>query len=124
MLGDVILLRDVELPVRIGVTEEERASWQSLSGDITLTLGSGFHQMRDEIGATVDYEAVSKEMKAVAAERPRQLLETLAAEMVSVLLKHDLVAEAEVELRKRALPGVAHSAVRMKRAKAPSKTGP
>lgn len=116
-MGDVILLRDVELPLRIGVPEEERASWQSLTADVTLTLKTGFDEMRDELGATVDYEAVSKEMKALAAARPRQLLETLAAEMVQALLKHDLVVGAEVELRKRALPGVGHSVVKMKRMK-------
>jgi dihydroneopterin aldolase len=121
---DVILLRDVELPVRIGVTENERAAWQSLTADVSLTLGKGFDEMPDELGATLDYEYLSKQMKALAAERPRQLLETLAAEMVRALLQHELAAEAEVELRKRVLPGVGHSAVRMKRGKAPSKTVP
>ena len=123
MSGDVILLRDVELPVRIGVTEEERASWQMLTADVSLALRKGFDEMRDEIGATVDYEAMAKQMKALAAERPRQLLETLAAEMIHALLQHELAAEAEVELRKRVLPGVGHSAVKMKRAKSQSKTG-
>jgi dihydroneopterin aldolase len=73
--------------------------------------------MHDELGATVDYEAVSKEVKALAAARPRQLLETLAAELVTALLKHTQVAEVEVELRKRVLPGVKYAAVRMRRAK-------
>jgi dihydroneopterin aldolase len=122
--GDVILLRDVELPVRIGVTQEERAAWQSLTADVSLTLGKGFDEMPDELGATLDYERLSKQMKALAAERPRQLLETLAAEMIRALLQHELATEAEVELRKRALPGVGHSAVRMKRGKSPSKTVP
>ncbi len=116
-MGDEILLRDVELPVRIGVTEEERAAWQSLTADIGLTLDRGFDEMRDVLDATLDYEAVSKQMKALAAARPRQLLETLADEMVAALLQHGPVAEVTVELRKRALPGVGHAAVRMKRAK-------
>ena len=116
-MGDVIFLRDVELPVRIGVTEEERAAWQTLTADVSLTLSRGFDEMPDELGATVDYEAVSKEVKKLAAARPRQLLETLATEIVTVLLTHGLVAAVEVELRKRALPGVGHSAVRMRRTK-------
>lgn len=118
-MGDVILLRDVDLPVRIGVTEQEQAGWQNLRADLVLTLSRGFDGMEDDLGATVDYEAVSKQMKALAAERPRKLLETLAAEMVAALLRHELVAEAEVELRKRALPGVGHSGVRMRRTKSP-----
>ena len=84
---------------------------------MTLRLREGFDKMRDELGATVDYEAVARQMKALAAARPRHLLETLASEMVRALLEHDLVASAEVELRKRALPGVGHSAVRMERTK-------
>lgn len=112
---DAIIVRGLELPVHIGVPEAERAVWQTLSADLTLEMQSGFESIDDELSETLDYEAVANEIKALAAARPRRLLETLAAEIVGAMLRHSKVASAEVELRKRILPQVDHVAVRMKR---------
>ncbi|MCE9520099.1 MAG: dihydroneopterin aldolase, partial [Verrucomicrobia bacterium] len=99
----------------LGVPEAERANWQTISADVELEMQSRFDSMPDELNATLDYESVANEIKALAAARPRKLLETLAAEMITALLRHPTVASAGVELRKRILPGVDHVAVRMKR---------
>lgn len=112
---DAIIIRGLELPVRIGVPETERAVWQVITADVTLTLRRGFSMMRDDLAETVDYEAVANQVKALAGERPRKLLETLAAEIVSRLLQIEIISAVEVELRKRILPGVDHVAVRMRR---------
>ncbi len=115
---DTIIIRGLELPVRIGVPDTERADWQVIVADVTLTLRRGFSMMRDELAETVDYEAVANQVKALAADRPRKLLETLAGEIVSHLLHIEIVSAVEVELRKRILPGVDHVAVRMRRERA------
>ena len=112
---DAIILRGLDLPVRIGVPDAERAGWQNLSADLELELGPGFETLRDELGDTLDYQRVAEEVRALAAARPRRLLETLAAEIVAALLAHPWAAGVTVELRKRVLPGVDHVAVRMSR---------
>jgi 7,8-dihydroneopterin aldolase/epimerase/oxygenase len=115
MEGDAILIRGLELPVRIGVPETERAAWQVITAEVCVTVQTPFEKMSDELTATLDYEALANELKALAASRPRKLLETLAAEMIGAILRHEIVTGAEVELKKRILPGTDHVAVRMKR---------
>jgi 7,8-dihydroneopterin aldolase/epimerase/oxygenase len=115
MERDAIIIRGLELPVRLGVPEAERAGWQTVRADVELEMQPRFDAMRDELAETLDYQAVADGIRELAAARPRKLLETLAAEIIGSLLRHPGVASAAVELRKRILPGVDHVAVRMKR---------
>ncbi len=115
IMKDEIHILGLELPVLIGVPEEERAVWQMVSADIRLGLSRGFDEMRDEVEDTVNYADVALQAKALAAARSRKLLETLAAELIGLFLENELVCEAEVTLRKRILPGTDAVAVRMKR---------
>lgn len=105
------------MPVRIGVPEKERSNWQTVTADICLTLSRRFDEMSDDLTATVDYEAAANSAKTLAAEKPRQLLETLASEIVQLFLSNPVISAVEVELRKRILPGVDHVAVRMRRSR-------
>ena len=112
MTSDEICIVGLELPVRIGVPEAERAAWQCLSADLTIKPRLNFAAMGDDVSVTVDYEAVANAVKILAAERPRKLLETLASEIVDHILQHFAADEVSVELRKRILPGVDYVAVR------------
>lgn len=116
-MNDEIHILGLEMPVRIGVPDAERAAWQVVTADIRLTLGRGFDGMSDEITSTVDYERAANEAAALAAARPRKLLEVLAADLVKHFLADDSVAAVEVVLRKRILPHTDCVAVRMRRAK-------
>jgi dihydroneopterin aldolase len=114
---DEIKIVGLELPVRIGVPEEERAAWQVLSADVTLQMVRGFDTMTDELTSTLDYSVAANRAKELAAARPRLLLETLVAELVAFFLRDDRVNCVEVTLRKRILPGTDHVAVKMRRSK-------
>jgi dihydroneopterin aldolase len=113
--ADAILIEGLELPVQIGVPDEERAGWQTLRADLELRLRGRVEAFGDEIEATVDYDAVARQVRALAAERPRKLIETLAGEIVAALLARWHLAAVTVTLRKRILPGVDHVAVRITR---------
>jgi 7,8-dihydroneopterin aldolase/epimerase/oxygenase len=113
--ADAILIHGLELPVQIGVPDEERAGWQTLRADVELRLRGRVEDFGDEIEATVDYDAVAKQMRALAAERPRKLIETLAGELVAALMQRWDLAGITLTLRKRILPGVDHVAVRIRR---------
>lgn len=110
-----ILLQGLDLPVQIGVPEAERAEWQTLQADVTLGLATRFENMEDQIDQTIDYAAVATRLRALAAERPRQLIETLASEMVECILSEFGPKSVTVTLRKRILPGCDHVAVRLSR---------
>lgn len=115
MSGDEIHILGLEMPVRIGVPEAERVAWQTISADLIVTLARDFDNMRDELSDTLDYERAANEATALAALRPRQLLETLAAELVAHFLRDERVRAVEVLLRKRILPHTDAVAVRMRR---------
>jgi dihydroneopterin aldolase len=115
--ADEIEISGLDLPVRIGVPEEERAAWQVLSADIRFVLAMGFETMADDLGRTLDYSVAANEARELAAARPRLLLETLAADLVAHFLARPGIVSVAVTLRKRILPGTDHVAVRMRRAK-------
>lgn len=117
-MKDEIHIVGLEMPVRIGVPEEERAAWQVLSADLVLELGRGFDTMADELAHTLDYSVAATQAREIAAARPRLLLEALAAELVAHFLAEPLVVGVAVTLRKRILPGTDHVAVKMRRTKA------
>jgi len=112
---DEIHLRGLDLPARIGVPEEERASWQNLRLDLVLFTACRFGAMADDLRATPDYAAVATRVRALAAERPRRLIETLAAELADCLLAEFPVAGVTVEVRKRVLPGCDEVSARLTR---------
>jgi len=115
MTADTIEIRGLEIDTRIGVPEGERAHPQRLLVDITLSPRRQFHQMADRIDATVDYFSLSQEVVAWSAERPRLLIETLADEIATRIVRGYPVTEVTVSLRKFILPNTQHVAVRCTR---------
>jgi 7,8-dihydroneopterin aldolase/epimerase/oxygenase len=112
---DEIRIAALRLTTHIGVPEAERAESQVLEADITLRIPARFEAMHDDIAATIDYAAVAARLQELAAERPRRLIETLAAEMAACVLEEFKAAGVSIELRKRILPATDHVAVRLVR---------
>lgn len=100
-----IFIEGLDLPVLIGVPDDERAEWQVLRAHVTFTPRLSFAAMKDAIDATIDYQAVANRLRAIAASRPRKLIETLASEMADCLLTEFTATWTRIELRKRILPG-------------------
>jgi dihydroneopterin aldolase len=115
--ADRILINGLELPVQIGVPDDERAGWQTLRADLELELVGRVEDFGDDLSATVDYDSVAREIRQLAAERPRRLIESLAGEIAQAVLVRPLVCGVTVTIRKRILPGVDDVAVRIHRAK-------
>ncbi|MDI1311211.1 NUDIX domain-containing protein [Prosthecobacter sp.] len=112
---DEIRISALRLTTHIGVPEEERAGSQVLEADVTLRIRRRFEAMNDDIAATIDYAAVAARLQQIAAERPRRLIETLAAEMAACVLEEFQAIGVILELRKRILPDTDHVAVRLVR---------
>jgi dihydroneopterin aldolase len=114
-MPDTILIEQLELSTHIGVPDEEQAAPQRLTVSLRLEVARDFRGLGDDIARTVDYFAVCGAIKALAAERPRRLIETLAVEIAATVLRDFAVAAVEVELRKFILPDTAFVAVRLRR---------
>lgn len=114
-MPDLIRLEALELSANIGVPDEERAAPQRLTVSLTIEPLEGFRELADRIEHTVDYFQVARAVQALAAERPRKLIETLAEEIATLVLDRFSVRAVEVELRKFILPETEFVAVRVRR---------
>ena len=71
----------------LGIRESDSAL--CLGPTVTMTPSQGFDGLADEISRTVDYYQVSLEIEALAASRPRRLIETLATDIAAGQLVRD-----------------------------------
>jgi dihydroneopterin aldolase len=114
-MPDTIHIAELELSTCIGVPEDERATPQRLTVNLTVEPRRDFRGLGDAIEHTVDYYALSKAVQALARERPRCLIETLGEEIAALVLQRFAVRAVDVELRKYILPDTAFVAVRLSR---------
>src|SRR5450432_563125 len=98
--GDSIHIQELELSVRIGVPEEERAQPQRLTVSITIWPSNGFDELKDDLTKTVNYSAVAREVQQFVSNRADKLIETLADAMASHILQKFSPRRVHLELRK------------------------
>lgn len=112
---DEIVIQDLELMARVGVTDEERAQPQRLTVSLVLQPRNSFDRLNDELKGTVDYGAVCADLRQFLSGRQRKLIETLAHEMAEHLLAQFDLTRVELELRKFVLPETRFVAARIVR---------
>lgn len=112
---NMIIIKGLSIECCVGVPDEERARPQRLVIDATLEPRIGFQECDDAIELTADYDLACREIAALAAERPRRLIETLAADLTAMLIEKFPLRSAEVEVRKFILPQTEYVAVRHRR---------
>lgn len=121
MSADTLHLANLGLHARLGVTETERAAPQRLAVFVTLHPAQAFDALGDDLANTVNYSAVAETLRAVAAEHPRLLLETLAADLAAgVLAAYPACLSVDVELRKFVLTDTDFVAARLSRSRGPA----
>ncbi len=109
-LGDAIVIEELELNLRIGVPEAERAAPQRLVVCLSLWPSENFDHLGDDLARTVDYAAVAPEVRVFCEQRTDKLIETLAAAIATHLLATFALRAVKVELRKFVLPQCKHVA--------------
>ena len=114
---DTIEIRRLRVSTLIGVPDQERAVSQTLLVTIRMTPSQGFDGLADEISRTVDYHAVSQEIEALAAARPRSLIETLAVDIAGHLLGNHPLAHVAISIEKHILPNTECVAVHLERSR-------
>ncbi len=116
--NDSIAIAKMVVETRIGVPDEERSRSQKLVLNAKMYPLQRFNSHADELVVTTDYAAAAELIRAIAGERPRKLIETLAAEIAEgVLAEFDEIGHVEIELRKYILPQTGHVAVRLCRSR-------
>jgi len=100
---------------RVGVPRAERARRQRLVLNITLWPARDLRDIQDAIARTVDYSALCQEAKQFLSRQSPKLLETLANDLASHLLRKFRIRKVSVEIRKFVLKDAAYAAVTVTR---------
>lgn len=115
---DLIRIVDLEVWAVIGVHDQEREHRQRLLVTLELRVKDiGPAAYNDNVKMTVDYAVVADRVQLVAELRPRRLVETLAEEIATDLLKAFPLVELRLEIKKFPLPHAQHVAVIIERPK-------
>ena len=119
-MSDRILISRLFLETVIGVPDAERAQPQRIAVSLEIGIEIGAAAATDNLRRTVNYEAVANRLKAVAAARPRKLIETLAEELAGAVLEFEGAHDVTLLLEKFILPNADSVAVRIERSKSRS----
>jgi len=115
-MSDVIVIDELEVFFRVGVPQEERQTPQRLLITVEMTVDFARAAARDDISETVDYFAVTEQIKSLGRDREWKLIEALAADVAELVGGHSRVEQVVVEVSKFILPETRRVAVRLKRA--------
>lgn len=107
-----IIIKSLAVNALIGALPEEKGKSQRLLIDITIEPDVPFSELNDTLGQTVDYAAVAEQTGLCAAAHHRDLIETLAVDIATMILKQFRARGVTVEIRKFILPHAEYVAVR------------
>ena len=95
-----IVFEDIELALRIGAYDAEKSAPQRVLISAELLVVPGGPLVADRLAHVVDYDAVHREIAALAQAPHVELQETLAERIAQICLKPPGVAAVEVYVRK------------------------
>ncbi|OBB75378.1 dihydroneopterin aldolase FolB [Mycolicibacterium flavescens] len=103
-MADRIELRGLRVRGYHGVYEHERRDGQDFIVDITVWIDLAAAAASDDLADTLDYGALAQRAADVIAGPPRDLIETVAAEIAEGVMEDERVHAVEVVLHKPAAP--------------------
>jgi len=116
-MSDLIRVVDLEVYSHIGVPDAERGEPQRLLISLEISIDSFSHAAgTDNLAWTLNYADVVERVKQLTVRRARKLLETLAEELASDLLKSFPIKKITLEIKKFILPDAQYVSVKIERA--------
>ncbi|AOW93607.1 dihydroneopterin aldolase [Rhodococcus sp. WMMA185] len=103
-MGDRIELRGLKVRGNHGVFEHEKRDGQDFLVDITVWMDLAPAAGSDELEDTLDYGGLAQRAAAIIAGPPRNLIETVAAEIADGVMTDPRVERTEVVLHKPSAP--------------------
>ncbi len=112
---DQIILSDLEVHFRVGVTEAERACPQRLLISVEMGHDLSGAASADALSKTIDYQEVTTALLRLGDDRCWALIETVAADVARLILDQFKAAQVTVEVRKFVIPQARYVSVRLRR---------
>jgi len=109
---EIFEIFDQKVSAHIGVTDEERASPQTLSVTVRFRITRRFADLEDDLSRTADYSAIAAEVSAFVGASKYRLIETLVSELADHLVSKFPLTYLEVEVKKFILPETGFVSVR------------
>lgn len=103
-MADRIELRGLRVRGNHGVFDHERVDGQDFIIDITLWLELRIAAASDDLADTVDYGALAQRAHDVVAGTPRNLIETVGAEIADDIMGDERIHATEVVVHKPSAP--------------------
>jgi dihydroneopterin aldolase len=104
IVADRIELRGLTVRGNHGVFDHERRDGQDFVVDVTVWLDLAAAAVSDDLADTIDYGALSQLAADVIAGPPRNLIETVAAEIADAVMADERLHAVEVVLHKPDAP--------------------
>ncbi|HUD47197.1 MAG TPA: dihydroneopterin aldolase [Candidatus Baltobacteraceae bacterium] len=112
---DRIVIKDLEVFYRVGVSDQERSAAQKLLLTVEMEHSLDAAAKKDDLTATIDYYAVARRLLGLGEGREWKLIESVAAEVAGTVLREFGGAAVAVEVKKFVLPQAAYVSVRVAR---------
>jgi dihydroneopterin aldolase len=103
-LADRITLTGLKVRGNHGVFDHEKRDGQEFVVDLTLWIDLGDAARDDDLSKTVDYGELAKRAAQIVSGPPRDLIETVAAEVADEIMTDQRVFATEVTIHKPAAP--------------------
>lgn len=120
---DTFLIHELAVACRLGAYEREQRAPQTVWIDLELSIDAARAAARDDLRDAVDYAALVKDVRSLAAGRAFRLMETLAEAVASAALARSGSPLVRVRVRKRALEGVGYAQVEIERVRRAARPG-
>jgi dihydroneopterin aldolase len=112
---DKIRIVDLEVAYQVGVTEEERARPQRLLLSLEIEHDFKHAIAADNLADTIDYHAVAQRLLGFGEGCHWQLIETLAADIASMVVEEFRARAVTVEVKKFVIRQAAYVSVLVQR---------
>lgn len=113
---DVVSIEGLNVDTVIGVYDWEKEQKQTLTLDIQMSWNNQAAASSDDLNDALDYALVSETVTQWVAEKPRQLIETVAEGVATLVLNEFGVQNVEVKVSKPgAVPNATNVSVTVRR---------
>jgi len=103
-MADRIELRGLTVRGHHGVFEHERRDGQDFVIDVTVWMDLAAAAASDDLADTLDYGVLAQRAAGIVSGPPRDLIETVAAEIAEDVMSDERVQAVEVVVHKPAAP--------------------
>lgn len=104
LTGDRIELVGLSVRGHHGVFDHERRDGQEFRLDLTVWADQRAAATSDDLADTIDYGALAQTAATIIAGPPRDLIETVAAEIAEAVLADSRITAVQVRLHKPSAP--------------------